>query len=147
MERKSWRSGGRLAVGLLAGSAAVALATGPALAVSDAMQPRTPNLTDPPANLAWAEVKVLKATQYNDNPCEGMLYLYSRGILEGKGSGSLGFGTVDTTPWRCAQVGYGHKPTGCANLRPTTYHAKGNWRNENATNTTNVGVDKIMTCG
>ena len=115
----------------------------PALGVANAMTPGSPYITG--GGYASAVVTVVQTTNYNGDPCSGSSYLYSRGILEGKRT--LGFGTVATTSWSCRVVNSYALPTGCIDPDVNvTYHSKGNWRNENATNTTNVSVNVVRQC-
>lgn len=124
------------------GGALITLAVGSSAdGVANAMTPNTPYVS---GGLARAQVTVTQTANYNGSPCVGSSYLYSRGILEGKGS--IAFGTVAVTAWACRTQGYSHYPAGCVNVGPVLYHSKGNWRNENATNTTNVSGNISLTC-
>jgi hypothetical protein len=117
------------------------LGSSPAFAVANAMAPGVPYLN---GGYAKADVKVIVAETYAaGDPC-GVNQLYSRGILEGRGN--IAFGTVATTAWACRALNSTTTPVACTTHSPMEYQAKGNWKNSNGTNTTNVGSRSTFAC-
>jgi hypothetical protein len=140
----AWQRGTRKA-GLVLALSAIGLISGTnAYAVSDAMSPGQP-YKDSSLN-ARTSVIIIQTEQYNGSPCAGATYLYSRAILEGRATFS--FGTVATSAWGCRTDFSNVDAAGCIDPNvDVLYHGKGNWRNQDGTNTTNVGADLTLRCG
>lgn len=118
-------------------------AAGSASGVNNAMTARTPYVN---GSVVEGEAKVVQVANYNGSPCQNALYLYSRAILEAKGPGGSAYGTVSSSPWTCRTLNSTTTASGCPNSGLTSFQVKGNWRNENGSNTTVVSARASYTC-